>query len=170
MGRLDLKMHVPFASVNSSSSPSYREGWARHHIAPVQCKRDAALAPFLLTLREDGFCMDDFVTNGVLLPMLPSQSKISGLPLHLGGHPEYNARFIEELNPIRVFCESIRSDSRRREVALSGVRGLQDRARKLITTQRAGHINRVVLKGCTDADVDGLITRLFAKRTSKSLI
>ena len=114
--------------------------------------------------------MDDFGTNGVLLPMLPSQSKISGLPLHLGGHPEYNARFIEELNPIRVFCESIRSDSRRREVALSGVRGLQDRARKSIITQRAGHINRVVLTGRTDDELDGLITRRFTKRMNKPLI
>jgi A nuclease family of the HNH/ENDO VII superfamily with conserved AHH len=162
MGPIDIYPRVPFASVNRPDTPNYREGWVRHHLHSMQCLRDAALAPFLLAMRDDGFHMDDFDTNGILLPALPSQSFLSGQPLHLGGHPNYNAQIIDELHFIRKFCESIRSDSRRRKIAMGGLRGSQDRTREAILSQRAGHVDRVILTGPTDGDIDALIDRLFA--------
>lgn len=126
--------------------------------------RDPDIAPFLLAMRDDGFHLDDFNTNGVLLPALPSQSVSSGLPLHLGGHVQYNAQIIAELHAIRTFCESIRSPSCRRKVALRGLRGSQKRARLAIVDQRAKHMDRVVLNGRTDGDLDGLIDRLFTQQ------
>jgi A nuclease family of the HNH/ENDO VII superfamily with conserved AHH len=108
--------------------------------------------------------MDDFRTNGLLLPSLPSLSERSGLPLHLGGHRNYNEQIILELRIIRQFCESIRVDSNRRSFALAAVRGLQQRARQAILCQRSGHIDRVSLQGQTDSDIDALIDRLFAAR------
>jgi hypothetical protein len=166
MGPNDISYRVPFASVNRPNTPTYREGWVRHHLHSLQCMRDSALAPFLLAMRDDGFHMDDFETNGVLLPVLPSQSILSGQPLHLGGHPNYNAQIIDELHFIRSFCESIRPDSRRRRIALSGLRGSQDRTRDAIMSQRCGHVDRVILKGATDDDLDALIDRLIVARSS----
>jgi hypothetical protein len=80
----------------------------------------------------------------------------------LGCHPHYNAQIIDELHFIQRLCESIRPESRRRTVALSGLRGSRGRARKAILDQRAGHDDRVVLAGRTDGDLDSLIDRLIA--------
>lgn len=163
MGSLNVNQRRPFSTVNRPGTPDYREGWVRHHLHPMQCMRDAKLAPFLLAMRDDGFHLDDFTTNGVLLPALPSESVSSCLPLHLGSHVHYNAQIIDELHAIRAFCESIRSPACRRNVALRGLRGSQKRARLAIVNQRAEHMNRVVLSGHTDGDLDRLIDRLFAQ-------
>ena len=161
MGAIDVTLRVPFWSVNLPGKVLYREGWVRHHLVPLQCMGDAVLGPFLLRMRASGFCMDDFRTNGILLPTLSSDSKKSSLPVHVGGHPNNNWRIMAELHAIRAICESIRSDSRAREFALSGLRGLQKWVRKAITDQDIGHIDRVRLSGRTDGDLDALIDRLF---------
>lgn len=161
MGAIDFQRRTPFSTVNRPGTLNYREGWVRHHLHPMQCMRDATLAPFLLAMRDAGFYLDDFDTNGVLLPALPSQSLSSGLPLHLGGHGQYNAQIIAELHSIRIFCESIRSHGCRRKLALRGLRGSQNRARLAILHQRAGHMNHVDLSGRTDRDLDRLIDQLF---------
>ena len=154
-------MRVPFATVNLPGDMFYREGWVRHHLMPMQCLRDATLGPFLSKMRSQRFYIDDFNRNGILLPTLPSQSKLTGLPLHLGGHRNYNLRIIAEMTAIRVFCESIRTESRRLEIALSGLCSLQKRVRDAIVTQRVDHVDRVILRGRTDSDLDTLIDRLF---------
>ena len=97
-------MRVPFASVNLPGNILYREGWVRHHLMPLQCIRDATLGPFLWKMRSQCFFIDDFNRNGILLPTLPSQAKLTGLPLHLGGHRNYNSRIIAEINAIRIFA------------------------------------------------------------------
>ena len=123
--------------------------------------RDDMLGPFLLAMRDDGFHIDDFRTNGILLPALPSQSILSGQPLHMGGHPNYNAQILDELQFIRRFCESIRPDSQRRKLALRGLRGSQERTRSAILRQQSGHVDRIVLNGRTDGDLDRAIDRLM---------
>jgi A nuclease family of the HNH/ENDO VII superfamily with conserved AHH len=90
MGVTNLKLWVPFGAVNLSHDRTYREGWVRHHLLPLQSLRDRALQPFLSSLSDDGFHMDDFRTNGILLPALQSIGKFAGLPVHFGGHPNYN--------------------------------------------------------------------------------
>jgi hypothetical protein len=163
MGVTNLMLRVPFGAVNLSHDRTYREGWVRHHLLPLQSLRDRALQPFLSSLSDDGFHMDDFRTNGILLPALQSIGKFAGLPVHFGGHPNYNGRTIDELQAIRGICESIRAGSRRREIALSGVRGLQRRLRDAIANQRSEHVDWVVLSGRTDGDLDALIDRLIAQ-------
>jgi hypothetical protein len=133
---------------------------------PLQCARDAVVGPFMAKIRGPQFRMDDFGRNGILLPTLASQSMAAGLPLHFGGHPNYNSKAIAEINAIRVFCESVRAESRRLELALAGMRALQRRIREAIVNHGAGHVDRVVLAGRTDGDLDALIDRLFAERQS----
>jgi A nuclease family of the HNH/ENDO VII superfamily with conserved AHH len=161
MGGIDQSRRLPFAAANAPTDDCYREGWVRHHLTPLQCMRDAVLGPFILRMRDSGFHIDDFRSNGILLPTLSSDSKMSGLPVHVGGHPNYNLRVMNEMHGIRAFCESFRADSRRREFALIGLRGLQKWGRQAIMSQRVRHIDRVVLTGQTDGDLDALIDRLF---------
>jgi hypothetical protein len=113
--------------------------------------------------------MNDSATNGILLPVIPSLNKSTGLPLHVGGYPNYNKRAIEELRAIRVSCESIRGDSQRRTSAVSKVRALQDGARDAIVRQRSGHVDRVVLSHPADASLDALIDRLYVRIEQKRL-
>ena len=120
-----------------------------------------AETPFLFAMRDDGFHTDDFGTNGILLPALPSQSILSGQPLHMGGYPNYNAQILDELQFTRRFCESIRTDSQRRKLALRGLRGSQDRTRCAILRQQSGHVDRIILMGRTDGDLDRIIDRLM---------
>ena len=117
-------------------------------------------------MRDDGFHIDDFETNGILLPVLPSESYLTGQPLHKGGHPNYNAQILKELSFIRRFCETIRTDSQRRKLALVALQRTQDRARFAITRQQSGHVDRVILNGKTDRDLDRLIDRLITLQTS----
>ena len=158
-------MRVPFASVNLPGNILYREGWVRHHLMPLQCIRDATLGPFLWKMRSQCFFIDDFNRNGILLPTLPSQAKLTGPPLHLGGHRNYNSRIIAEINAIRIFCEMVRTESHRFEIALGGLRSLQKRVHDAIVTQRVDHVDRVILSGRTDRDLDALIDRLFLTNT-----
>jgi A nuclease family of the HNH/ENDO VII superfamily with conserved AHH len=162
VGIFGNQQRIPFAAVNHRSMANYREGWVRHHLHPLQCLREAQLRPFLLAMRDDGYLIDDFATNGILLPTLPSQSILTGQPLHAGGHPNYNAQILDELNFIRVFCESVRSDSQRRKMAMRALRGSQERAHRAIARQRSGHVDRVKLRGKTDVDLDRTLDRLFA--------
>jgi A nuclease family of the HNH/ENDO VII superfamily with conserved AHH len=170
MGGFKLRPRISFASVNLVGRSGYQEGMYRHHLTPSQSLRDPDLRPFLLALRADGVHMDDFTTNGILLPAVPSISKSSGLPLHIGGHPNYNARIIEQLHAIRTTCESIRGDSRRGESAVRRVRELQDRVRDAIIFQRSGHIDRVILDQPNDASLDALIDRLHARLVEKMAV
>jgi A nuclease family of the HNH/ENDO VII superfamily with conserved AHH len=170
MGVATQQPRIPFASVNLAHDVVYQEGLVRHHLAPSQSFRDPELRPFLLKLQIDGLHMDDFATNGILLPAIPSISKSTGLPIHVGGHPNYNLRIINELRAIRVSCESIRGDSQRRRSAVSGIRALQDRARKAIINQHSGHVDRVVLSHPSDDSLDALIDRLHLRMAQKTIV
>lgn len=165
MGHARFHTRIRFASVNLWGDPDYREGMVRHHNLPLQTQSHRDLGPFLESLRDDGLHIDDFATNGVLLPMLTSVSQATNLPVHFGGHPNYNAQIIERLQVIRVFCESIRLDSRRRNMALAGVRGVQKRARAAIIGQRVGHIDHVRLVEPGTANLIAEIDQMLAART-----
>lgn len=166
MGAINLRLRLPFAAVNLPHDRFYREGWVRHHLLPLQTIRDGVLGPFLLRMRSVGFHMDDFRTNGVLLPTLSSDGRLSNLPVHVGSHRNYNARIMTEMHAVRSISESLRSDSRRQSFALAGLRGLQKWAQSAIINERAAHVDRVVLSGRTDGDLNALIDRLFVAAAS----
>ena len=67
-----------------------REGWAAHHIIPVQLKNHRAL-------KKIGLDMDT-IENGIALPTKPGLDP--KLPLHRGSHPSYTAAVSEELDKI----------------------------------------------------------------------
>jgi A nuclease family of the HNH/ENDO VII superfamily with conserved AHH len=134
----------------------------RHHLIVQQALRDEMLKPFLTRMSEDGFQVDDFRTNGLLLPCLPSLSRKTGLPLHWGPHPRYNAKVIQELHLIRVSAESMRADSHGRRQAFDALRSLQGKLRATLTCGPALPVRRVSLIGATAAQQVRVVDDLFA--------
>jgi A nuclease family of the HNH/ENDO VII superfamily with conserved AHH len=118
-------------------------------------------------MRDEGFYIDDFSANGILLPMLPSVARQQDLPVHIGPHPNYNAQIISQLQSIRVFCESVRSESCRRRLALAGVRGVQKRALIEIVGQRADHVNHIRLASVGIAKLIEAIDKIFTNRSEQ---
>jgi A nuclease family of the HNH/ENDO VII superfamily with conserved AHH len=68
-----------------------REGYQRHHLIPVEVVCQPALASIMNPLITTGFNPREFNTNGVWLPASEQVAIKTGLPLHRGPHPHYNA-------------------------------------------------------------------------------
>jgi A nuclease family of the HNH/ENDO VII superfamily with conserved AHH len=161
---------LPFAAVNRRGDPGYREGWEKHHELPNQCTRDPALGPFIDSLGAFGFFIDDFKTNGILLPALPSISRASGLPLHVGGHAVYNARVMARMHEIRMACEMMPGDASRRRLAVRGLRFFQAELRQAIANQRGGTLDDLPIRGASDRDMDALIDILYSVQDVRRLL
>lgn len=159
---------LPFAAVNRRGFPDYREGWNRHHLQPVQCMREALLAPFVSRLGEAGFFLDDFNSNGVMLPALDSVSRMSGLPLHVGGHPAYNRRVILRMQDIRLTCELVVGEQKRVCFAIFLMRQLQAELRHAILNQGAETLDHMTIRNPAHRDREQLIDLLFAARAARS--
>lgn len=117
----------------------------------------------LTDLRPLGFSLDDFTTNGILLPALPSLSRQTGMPLHMGSHALYNAQVMEKLDGIRAGCDVIDPGVRHR-VILRLFRRLQRQVRATILALGPQHIDSILLSGSSDPDIDAMIDMLYAAR------
>ncbi len=159
-----ISFRVPFATVNKNGEAGFVEGWQRHHALPLQSANNADLGPFLGRLRVLGFYLDDFATNGILLPALPSISRHTALPLHVGGHAHYNKQVISRMHAIRSSCASVIGESAQLQSAMAGFRHLQVCLIAAITGQCAPTLDHLDLSGMTDGDVDHRVRRLFEKR------
>jgi hypothetical protein len=125
-GRSRLKLN--FAMVNTRGSRDFIEGWQRHHLIPKQCTRDARTRGFFSVMHNVGFRLNDFRTNGILLPSTQAQAALASLPVHSGPHPEYNLRIIDAVGFIaRQF--NFAEDPREAHAALSHIRLVQARLR-----------------------------------------
>lgn len=153
---------VPFAAVNRRGDPQHREGWHRHHIYPLSLRHHSRLGAFLGALRGAGFSLDDFESNGMLLPALDSIARKAAQPLHAGPHPRYNRYVVERLEMLRCACERVRTVSRREALALLGLQTLQLTLRAVIGSYGYGSIDGIVLAGSTDGDLDHAVKGILA--------
>lgn len=145
MDQTRIRLPVSFVSVNRRKSSGYREGWERHHILPVQSRRDRSLKPFLRAVTELGFGLEDFTTNGILLPCMTDIAGQTGLPLHVGGHPRYNLQVLSRMQAIRSSCEGIPDNEERRMQGLVRLRRLQCDIRHAICCPGLPHIDQLIL-------------------------
>ncbi len=114
--------------VNTRGSLDFVEGWQRHHLIPKQCTRDARTRTFFASMQTIGFRLNDFVTNGILLPSTYAAAEVARLPVHSGPHPEYNMKIIDAVGLItRRF--DFEADRREGHAALSYLRLIQARLR-----------------------------------------
>jgi hypothetical protein len=84
--------------------PSFREmrkvrpiGFHCHHIIPVEVAQKRSLALIMAQARYAGFDIDDFTSNGMLLPSIERNAIAFSLPLHRGPHPHYNAYVADQI-------------------------------------------------------------------------
>jgi hypothetical protein len=155
-----------FASVNRPNCPRFREGWERHHVIARQCLHDRVLGPFLTALHPYGFAIDDFATNGILLPALPSIAEQTGLPLHRGPHPRYNSGVMERVDEIRRAALWIDGSDRRGRFAVGTLRALQALLVGRIVAKGSRTIDAIRLCDQPHLDLDEAVDRFLAHKKS----
>ncbi|MFM9976576.1 MAG: AHH domain-containing protein [Sphingomonadaceae bacterium] len=159
-------MIASFGSVNRVSSPSFKEGFERHHIIARQCLRDPVLGPFLASIEEHGFAVHDFATNGVLLPALPTLAEHTGLPLHRGPHPHYNSAVMAQIDEVRRAALWIDGTERRGRFAVRALRVLQVRLRAKIASRTSRTVDAIRLCDRPHMDLDAAVDRFLALKKS----
>ncbi len=100
---------LPFRSVNRPGKPGYRKHMQRHHLIPRTLLSDRSLSSLFDALGHGGASLDDFRSNGLLLPALEQAALVLGLPLHRGPHPRYNEVVAERFGQIEANWQNSRS-------------------------------------------------------------
>lgn len=98
---------IRFADVNQVNSRDYRPNYQRHHLIPVQSTHLPELVEMFTLLSDDGFSLDDFSRNGILLPSCEREAAKTGRPLHRGPHPRYNLIVIRYLLRIHALSNGL---------------------------------------------------------------
>ena len=93
---------IPFRSVNRRGQPGYCRDMQRHHLLPrgLLSRRPREKMLELLDPRRLG--IEDFRRNGLLLPCEEAEAQRTGLPLHRGPHPAYDAMVADRLGAIEA--------------------------------------------------------------------
>lgn len=97
-----------FAGANRPGGPGFRKGWQKHHLLPRQLYAQRCFAVMLSSVGPAGICLDDFDSNGLLLPGSESAAAREGLPLHRGPHKVYNELVFERVGAIEMEWSRIR--------------------------------------------------------------
>ena len=103
---------IPFSKINKSGGADYNAKYQRHHLIPLQAYSEPRFGALFSELREVGFSIDDFSTNGVLLPCEEGEAYHSGMPLHRGPHPQYNELVMDRLDAIERTARSASAAAR----------------------------------------------------------
>ena len=106
--------HLPFRSVNRRDKPGHQSGMQRHHLLPCQLLSARCFGPLFDAIGRDRLGVDDFRSNGLLLPASGESEVRTQLPLHRGPHRDYYAMVAERVGQIEGDWSPRRSRSTRR--------------------------------------------------------
>ncbi len=98
---------IPFSQINRPNDANHRPNYQRHHLIPRQARLESGLQNIFHSLQDGGFNLEDFETNGILLPSCENEALRTGWPLHRGPHPRYNEIVIERLVHISKLGDQI---------------------------------------------------------------
>lgn len=135
---------MPFRSVNRRGSAAYDRDLHRHHLLPRQLASRRCFGRFCADIGP-ALAMDDFRSNGLLLPATESAVLRTALPLHRGPHPAYSAMVFERVGAIEGCWARHRlaDGDLARRVALQRLGALRDDLRlQLIDRRRPLKLNR----------------------------
>lgn len=93
---------LSFRAVNSPGTPGYRAGMQRHHLLPRQLLSRSWFTRLVDSLGRERLGIDDFRSNGLLLPAVEQAAQVLGLPLHRGPHAHYNQVVLECVGQIKA--------------------------------------------------------------------
>lgn len=110
-------------------------GFQRHHLIPVALLRRTQMAAMFDALRSDGFALQRFDLNGLMLPASERTALESGHALHRGPHHGYSDVVAARVERVRAhFAAQAPGDPRTaRRVAIMRLRLLQDATRRALT-------------------------------------
>ncbi len=157
---------LSFRCVNLPDRPGYDPGLQRHHLLPRQLLSQSCFAALFDQLARRWPGLDDFRSNGMLLPCNAAAALRMGLPLHRGPHRDYNVMVIERVGEVEALWSSMRPRTplaAHRE-AVAGLkflqqelrRGLLDPGRKRLALNRQDPLGQIVDYSEIDAMVDAL--------------
>lgn len=93
---------LSFRAVNAPGAPGYRAGMQRHHLLPRQLLTRSWFSRLVDSLGRERLGIDDFRSNGLLLPAVEQAAQVLGLPLHRGPHTHYNQVVLERVGQIEA--------------------------------------------------------------------
>ena len=157
---------LPFRAINIANRPGHDPGLQRHHLLPRQLLSRRCLGAMFEGIAREWPGLDDFRSNGMLLPCNDSAALQSGLPLHRGPHRAYNAMVIERVGEIEADWSSLRLGTPRvaQRDAIARLQRLQqdlrrrllDPGRKRLELNRHDPLSHLVDFTELDAMVDAL--------------
>lgn len=121
-------------------APPARPCFQRHHLVPVALLRRPQMAAMFDQLRVEGFSLQQFDRNGLMLPACEATAIWSGHALHRGPHHRYNDVIAARVEQVRAhFAHSARIDPcAARRTAVMRLRLLQDTMRRALTDGHGG--------------------------------
>lgn len=122
-------------------APLPRAGFQRHHLIPIALLRRPQMAAMFDQLQSEGFALQHFALNGLILPACEPAALRLGHALHRGPHHGYSDVVAARVERIRAhFASQITIDpGTARRTALMRLRLLQDVMRRALTDRhRAG--------------------------------
>lgn len=116
-------------------APPPRLGFQRHHLIPVALARRPQMAEMFGELVAEGFALQNFRANGVVLPASERAALQSGHALHRGPHHGYSDVVAARVERIRShFARQAPNELRAaRRTAVMRLRLLQDTTRRALT-------------------------------------
>jgi hypothetical protein len=135
--RSSLWKAIPFRSVNQRWAPGYDPGLQRHHLLPRQLLSKPCFGSFFLNIGREWLGLDDFRSNGMLLPSSEAAALRIGLPLHRGPHRDYNVMVIERIGLIEANWSRLRRRAPKiaHDDAMASLGGLQNSLRRRLLDQ-----------------------------------
>lgn len=116
-------------------APPPRRGFQRHHLVPIALIQRPQMAAMFDQLRPEGFALQHFDRNGLILPASEVAALRLGHALHRGPHHGYSDVVTARVERIRVhFSAQAPADLRAaRRTAVMRLRLLQDAVRRALT-------------------------------------
>ena len=71
-------------------APPPQPGFQRHHLIPIALLHRGQMALMFDHLRAEGFALEQFGRNGLMLPACEPAALLSGHALHRGPHQGYS--------------------------------------------------------------------------------
>lgn len=116
-------------------APPPQAGFQRHHLVPIALLHRPQMADLFEHLRREGFSLQQFGRNGLILPASEAAAVRSGHALHRGPHRGYSDVITARVERIRTHFEAqVAIDpSLARRTAVMRLALLQDVMRRALT-------------------------------------
>ncbi len=121
-------------------APPPRAGFQRHHLVPIALLQRPQMAAMFEQLRDEGFALQHFGRNGLVLPACEQVAMLSGHALHRGPHHGYSDVIAARVEQVRAhFAIQALADIRAaRRTATMRLCLLQDAMRRALTDRHGG--------------------------------